>query len=47
MFQERGYALLLTLINSIDAGRLRDPVDSLAAFRDDITRAPDWLLFGI
>lgn len=45
---DRGtYALMLPLISSIEGNRLRTAVGSIAAFRDDITRALDWLLFGI
>jgi toxin CcdB len=43
----RQYALALPQIASIDTSRLRARVGSIAAFHDDITRALDWLFFGL
>ena len=39
--------LVLPLIGTVAASRLKPAVGSIAAFRDEITRALDWLLFGI
>ncbi len=41
------YAVALPLISSLPCNVLRRVVGSLAAYRDDITRALDWLFFGI
>jgi toxin CcdB len=41
------YAIALPLIGTLPRNRLRDAAGSVAAYRDDITRALDWLLFGI
>jgi toxin CcdB len=43
----RRYAVTLPLISSLPRHRLRNPIGSLAPHRDDITRALDWLFFGI
>ena len=43
----RPYALMLPLLGSIELRRLRNQMGSIAAFRDDITRTLDWMLFGI
>ncbi len=43
----RTYALMLPLISTIERNLLRSPAGSVAAFRADITRALDWLLFGV
>lgn len=39
--------LVLPLIGTVSASRLRNVVGSVAASRPDITRALDWLLFGV
>jgi toxin CcdB len=44
---QKRYAVTLSLISSLPQRQLRDAVGSLAAHRDDITRALDWLFFGI
>jgi toxin CcdB len=44
---DKRYALTLPLISSLPRHQLRNPVGSLAPYRDDITRALDWLFFGI
>ncbi len=41
------YTVALPLIGSLPRNALRRTVGSLAAYRDDITRALDWLFFGI
>jgi toxin CcdB len=41
------FAVALPLISSLPRNMLRRAVGSLAAYRDDITRALDWLFFGI
>jgi hypothetical protein len=41
------YAVTLSLIGSLPRRQRRDAVGSVTAHRDDITRALDWLLFGI
>jgi toxin CcdB len=44
-----GHAFLLAveLMVSLPVTALRDPLGSIAAHRDDITRAVDWLFTGI
>jgi hypothetical protein len=44
---QKHYAVTLSLISSLPRRQLRDAVGSLAAHRDDITRALDGLFFGI
>ena len=41
------FAVALPLISSLPRSMLRGAVGSLADYRADITRALDWLLFGI
>jgi len=41
------YVVALPLISSLPRNQLRIPVGSIASYRDDITRALDWLFFGI
>ena len=41
------YVLILPLVSALPRRSLRDPLDSLARYRDDITRALDWSLWGI
>jgi toxin CcdB len=41
------YAVLFNLITNLPNRFLRHPVGSIAHFRDDLTRALDWLFFGI
>jgi hypothetical protein len=43
----REYALMIGFLNFIPARYFRDPVGSIAQYRDDISRALDWLFFGI
>jgi toxin CcdB len=44
---DKPYAVALPLISTLPRNQLRNPVGSLASWRDDITRALDWLFFGI
>ncbi len=37
----------MPLMTTVSARALRRPVGSIAAWRDDISRALDWLFFGI
>jgi toxin CcdB len=41
------YAVTLPLISSLPRNMLRHSVGSLANYQSDITRALDWLFFGI
>jgi toxin CcdB len=41
------YAVLFNLTTNLSARLLRHPVGSVAHYRDDLTRALDWLFFGI
>lgn len=41
------YAVVMRLMGAIPTTHLRRPVGSIAAWRDDISRALDWLFFGI
>lgn len=41
------YAVLFYLITNLSPRLLRHPVGSIAQYRDDLTRALDWLFFGI
>lgn len=43
----REYAVLMRLMGVLPARLLRQSVGSVAHYRDDITRALDWLFFGI
>ena len=44
---EQDYIVMLTMIATLLTAALRAPVGSIAAWRDDITRGLDWLLWGI
>lgn len=39
--------VLIELMTSVPAGVLGSPVGSIAAYRDEITRALDWLFTGV
>jgi toxin CcdB len=41
------FLLAMELMTSVPIGALRDPLGSIAAHRDDITRAVDWLFTGV
>ena len=41
------YAVALPLISNLPQNQLRNAVGSIVHYRDDITRALDWLFFGI
>jgi toxin CcdB len=41
------YAVLFNLITNVPGRFLRQPVGSIAQYRDDLSRALDWLFFGI
>jgi len=41
------FHLALELMTSLPMRALRNPVGSIASYRDDITRALDWLFTGI
>ena len=41
------YAVALPLISALPRNQLRIALGSLASYRDDLTRALDWLFFGI
>jgi hypothetical protein len=41
------YAVALPLVSALPRNQLRLALGSLAAYRDDLTRALDWLFFGI
>ena len=43
----RRYAVTLPLISALPDTNCETPVGSMAPYRDDITRALDWLFFGI
>jgi mRNA-degrading endonuclease toxin of MazEF toxin-antitoxin module len=43
----RDYVVLMRLVGVLPARQLGQPVGSVARYRDDITRALDWLFFGI
>jgi hypothetical protein len=43
----RHYAVALPLISSLPRNQLRRTVGSLAQYREDLTRALDWMFFGI
>jgi hypothetical protein len=40
------YAVLFNLITNLSAHVLRQPIGSVARYRDDLSRALDWLFFG-
>jgi toxin CcdB len=44
---DKRYAVTLPLISSLPRNQLRNAIGSIASHRDDITRALDWLFFGI
>ena len=41
------FAVVMRLLAMIPGYLLRHPVGSIAQYRDDLTRALDWLFFGI
>jgi toxin CcdB len=41
------YVVLFNLLTNLPARLLRRPVGSIAQYRDDLTRALDWLFFWI
>jgi hypothetical protein len=41
------YAVVFNLMTNLSTRLLRHPVGSIARYRDDLTRALDWLFFGI
>jgi hypothetical protein len=41
------YAVMFGLITHLSARIVRHQVGSIAHYRDDLTRALDWLFFGI
>src|SRR6185503_20027848 len=41
------YAVMFPLMTNLPVRLLRHPVGSIAHYRDDLTRALDWLFFGI
>lgn len=47
MFEGKPYLLALILMSAVDRRSLRRPAGSIAADRDDILRALDWLFTGI
>jgi hypothetical protein len=44
---EREYLLAMELMMSLPIIALRDPLDPIAAQRDDIARAIDWAFTGV
>jgi len=38
---------MMRLVGFLPARHLREPIGSIARYRDDISRALDWLFFGI
>ncbi len=40
------FAVLFNLITNLSSRLLRHPVGSIAQYRDDLSRALDWLFFG-
>jgi hypothetical protein len=47
MHEGQSYAVMMELIAHIPRRLLRYPIGSIAQYRDDLTRALDWLFFGI
>jgi toxin CcdB len=45
--QGQRYAVAVELVTNLPARLLRDPVGSIAQYRDDLIRAIDWLFCGI
>ena len=43
----REFMVLVPLLGSLPTAQLKTRLDSMAAWRDDITRALDWLLWGV
>lgn len=43
----RDYVVMMRLLGVLRTRHLGQPVGSIARYRDDITRALDWLFFGI
>jgi toxin CcdB len=43
----RDYVVLMRLMGVLPARQLRYSIGTIAHYRDDITRALDWLFFGI
>ena len=43
----QNYVVLFNLMTNLPSRFLRRPVGSIAQYRDDLTRALDWLFFGI
>ena len=43
----RDYVVIIRLLGFLSVRHLGGPVGSIAQYRDDITRALDWLFFGI
>jgi toxin CcdB len=43
----REYVVMMRLVGFLPARHLREPIGSIAGYRDDISRALGWLLFGI
>jgi len=41
------FVVLMRLLGLVPIRLLRHPVGSIASYRDDLTRALDWLFFGI
>lgn len=44
---EQEFLVMLPLPGTVSRATLRKSVGSLKSYRDDLTRAPDWLFFGI
>jgi toxin CcdB len=44
---DQKYVVIFNLMTNLPARLLRHPVGSIAQYRDDLTRALDWLFFGI
>jgi hypothetical protein len=41
------YTILFNLMTNLSSRLLRHPVGSIAQYHDDLSRALDWLFFGI
>jgi hypothetical protein len=44
---DREFHLALEAMTSVPASSLREPIGSVATYRDQITRALDWLFTGV
>jgi toxin CcdB len=44
---DQRYVVVFSFVTNIPARLLRHPVGSIASYREDLTRALDWLFFGI